>query len=1255
MRIVIDMQGAQTSSRLRGIGRYSFSLIEAMVRNRGEHEIVLALSGQFPDSIEPIRAQFAGLLPAESIRVWHAPGPILEADPHNKTRRESAELIREAFLASLQPDVLHVISLFEGYVDNAVTSIGRFDQTTPVSVSFYDLIPYLYEEQYLKPDPFYKQYYLRKLEQLRRADLLLAISESSRHEVIDALAYPDDQVVNVSTAADAHFQPLEISAETRATILAKFHITRPFVMYTGATDSRKNVEGLIRAYALLPESLRMQHQLVITGAMQERDKRRLEELADTHYLVPGELLLAGFVSDADLLLLYNLCKMFAFPSWHEGFGLPALEAMACGRAVVGSDATSLPEVIGRADALFDAKNDKSMAEKITEVLRDDAYRAELEQHGIKQAKLFSWDISAKRAIAALERLHAGHQAKKAARATLATTAKKKLAYVSPLPPERTGIANYSAELLPALREHYDITLIVKEDGQQVPDNLRDLPLHSSVWFDAHAGSFDRIVYQIGNSPFHTHMLGLMQRHPGVLVLHDFFVCSMLAAEELAQRHPTMWSEELYHSHGYHALVQRYADHGVDLAKDKFPCNLGLLQAAAGVIVHSAHSQRLTADWYGPRAADNLRCIPHLRQAWQVEDREAARRAARATLGIAADSFLVCSFGFIGPTKLSHRLLDAWLRSRLAGDRQCVLVLVGENHGGDYGMQLNRRIHESGSQDRIRIAGWTEMKDYELYLQAADIGVQLRSVSRGETSGAVLDCMNHGLPTIVNAHGSMADLSDQATWKMADEFDDADLVDALQTLRSNNERREEISRAALNLIATQHAPAYCAQQYAQAIEELQPLAANSVSRLIDRLGETLHGTNNDATFRKLANAISLSISPTPRLPQLMVDVSTICRSDLQTGIERVVRAQLSQLLANPPHGYRVEPVYLHTDGGTPHYRYARHYTHGLLGIPPYIALDSAVDTCAGDVFYGADFCPGQVITAAASGIYREWRQQGVKISFLIHDILPVTRPEFFPEHAGDTHAQWIGSISDYADHLICISQAVADETQAWLREKGIQPGADFPILHHGADISASFPTTGLPPDAYKVQDAMRAVPSFLMVGTIEPRKGHLQALQAFEKLWALGSPAMLVIVGREGWTGLPPHLRRSIPETVSSVRNHPELGKRLIWLSDISDEYLEKIYAASTCLLFASEAEGFGLPLIEAAKFGRAIVARDIPVFREIAGEHAYYFDGLNPDDLAHALRNWLALQANGSAPQSTGMPWASWAQNAAQLGKLLSM
>ncbi len=155
---------------------------------------------------------------------------------------------------------------------------------------------------------------------------------------------------------------------------------------------------------------------------------------------------------------------------------------------------------------------------------------------------------------------------------------------------------------------------------------------------------------------------------------------------------------------------------------------------------------------------------------------------------------------------------------------------------------------------------------------------------------------------------------------------------------------------------------------------------------------------------------------------------------------------------------------------------------------------------------------------------------------------------------------------------------------------------------------------------------------------------MQTLAAFEQLWKMGRDVNLVIVGRHGW-----HMEAF----VERLKGHPELGQRLHWPSDVSDEYLDQIYATSTCLLAPSEGEGFGLPLIEAARHGLSILARDLSVFREVAGVHASYFSGLESTALAISVQDWLGLKAKGQVPQSTNMPRQTWAQSTAQLMKVL--
>ncbi len=240
-----------------------------------------------------------------------------------------------------------------------------------------------------------------------------------------------------------------------------------------------------------------------------------------------------------------------------------------------------------------------------------------------------------------------------------------------------------------------------------------------------------------------------------------------------------------------------------------------------------------------------------------------------------------------------------------------------------------------------------------------------------------------------------------------------------------------------------------------------------------------------------------------------------------------------------------------------------------------------------------------------------------------------------------HAEWLHVISQF-DGAICISRSVANELTDWQLARGLKRLRPFKIgwFHLGADIENSFPTRGLPDDANNVLEELARRPTFVTVGTVEPRKGQAHVLGAFELLWRANIDANIVIVGKQGWM---------VEALVSNVRHHPELSKRLFRLEGISDEYLEKVYEASTCLIAASEGEGFGLPLIKAAQHKLPIIARDIPVFHEVAGEHAFYFQGMEPANLADALKDWLNLHATNQHPKSDGMPWLTWKESAQQL------
>jgi len=841
--------------------------------------------------------------------------------------------------------------------------------------------------------------------------------------------------------------------------------------------------------------------------------------------------------------------------------------------------------------------------------------------------------------------------------SLAPTADRKrrlrLAYVSPLPPARSGIADYSAELLPALGRYYEIDIIIEQASLSATWISSHYEVRDAKWLQDNPELYDRVLYHFGNSSNHQHMFNLLTKVPGIVVLHDFYLGDVLNYLEAYADDNFACQRALYKSHGYGALATRSLSGQFAKVAEQYPANLEVLQLAQGVIVHSHHSKQLANTWYGPQLAEHWSVIPLLRLPNSQMDRIAARQA----LGLQQSDFLVCSFGLMGPTKLNHRLLQAWLDSVLANDETCTLVFVGEDPATEYGAQIKLAVQASALQHRIHISGWTEPTRYRQYLMAADLAVQLRTNSRGETSAAVLDCLNYGLPTIINAHGSLAELSPDVVCMLADDFEDEALTQALETLRQDVNRRQTLGQIGREYIQTLHAPDICADQYRLAIESHHAAASLSAQAFAEatRALKSVTGTQpTDAQFIPIAQTLARQLKPIRPSQQLLVDVSATCKKDLKTGIQRVVRALVWSLIQSPPEGFRVEPVYLKCDTGIWHYCYAREWTSQALGISSDWLPDDPVDSNSGDVLLIADFTSGLAVAASQAGVFSSLQASGVRVHFFVYDLLPIHLPHCFPPGEFG-FSEWLNTLTATVDSAICISQAVAQDLQNWMATVGPQRERPLGIdwFHLGADLVNSIPTTGLAQNASQILHALQATPSFLMVGTIEPRKGYLQTIQAFTQLWQSGVNINLVIVGHEGWTGLPNDQRQTIPQIVRLIKTHPELGKRLLWLKDASDEYLTQLYSHSVCLIAASLGEGFGLPLIEAAQQGLPIIARDLTIFREVAGDSAFYFKGFDPQDLAQAIQAWLVKKADNQQPQSQSIAWLTWEQSTKRVIEVL--
>lgn len=368
-------------------------------------------------------------------------------------------------------------------------------------------------------------------------------------------------------------------------------------------------------------------------------------------------------------------------------------------------------------------------------------------------------------------------------------------------------------------------------------------------------------------------------------------------------------------------------------------------------------------------------------------------------------------------------------------------------------------------------------------------------------------------------------------------------------------------------------------------------------------------------------------------QLLVDVSVIHQNDARTGIQRVVRSLLLQLLQTPPVGYRVLPVFATRGHG---YCYA---SLNFLQQPAHVqnAVGRPVQAHGGDLFLGLDLAAHLLPRHQAQMIH--WKRSGVKVHVLVYDLLPLQHPEWFNPKTTRNFKRWIRWLAVYADSAICISETVKLELRTRLNTRfGLLPTAlPASTITLGADIAASVPSLGLPDDAEFLLAKLRLAPTVLIVGTLEPRKGHAQAVAAFDQLWRRGVAVNLVIVGRPGW---------KTEALQQSLRGHPRNHNRLFWLEDASDELLQCLYVLSQGVLVTSQAEGFGLPLVEAVLHNKPVLARDLPVFREIDLPGITFFSGESTASLVTALTAWLQkTRREGVANQSV----PTWQAAAEQL------
>lgn len=390
----------------------------------------------------------------------------------------------------------------------------------------------------------------------------------------------------------------------------------------------------------------------------------------------------------------------------------------------------------------------------------------------------------------------------------------RIAYFSPLPSQKSGIADYSENLLPALLQHWDITLFVEQAHVELQAEIGRLPIRA---VDSFRGLIDEqynmCVYQIGNNiNFHKRIFETLLRCPGIVVLHDPNLHAFHLDYAMQQKCPR---SQLVRDCGF-----GYRDEGVNYARqvlsidgsrqdELYPLSTRIAQVSIGVIVHSEHARQMVLrDDPGAQVAVTQQPVSLLR-------RTISKSLAKEQLGLPAEAILLSSFGYASPNKHIHSVIEILPELRVSFPA-VHYAIVGQPIAG---YELAKQIRDLGLEQFVHLTGYANKEIYTSYLLATDIGINLRFPTTGETSAALLGMMAAGIPCIVADVDAFSELPDDAVVKLKPGAAiEESLSQVLATLIRKPEWRELLSEGAQQYILSQADPANVAAKYADFVAE-----------------------------------------------------------------------------------------------------------------------------------------------------------------------------------------------------------------------------------------------------------------------------------------------------------------------------------------------------------------------------------------------------------------------------------------------------
>ena len=956
------------------------------------------------------------------------------------------------------------------------------------------------------------------------------------------------------------------------------------VLFIGGPDERKNLDAAVAAFVTLRAEGRPTLQLAVAGGYPQDWRERVR--ARCGHAAAGILFLDR-LSDDELADWHAHARATVIASRAEGFSLPVIECIASGGLAVASDIPVHRELLADPGLRFDPDRPDQLAAILGRVIGTTGERSRLAAGQRATATRFT-------AAAVGDRFWNAFSARflPARIGGPAPRRRRSIAFVTPFPPDRTGVADYSLRCVEALARHVDVDVYTDQPQPTVTAAVRQFhPITAAAWLRP---DYDATIAVVGNSSFHTRIIELHRRFGGPCIVHDNRLAELTAwwkgpehLRSVAERtlgrgvRPEEVSGWLADPGGLPTL---FYDEILDAARP-------LLVHSRGIQEHVRRLERVEAD-YLPF------CV--YRRFTGADISADARCTARRALGVPDDEAMIVTLGIVDAVKSPAVCVDA-VAALVRRGIPARLHFVGECSDPTR-EALEQRAREAGIGGRLAFtAGWLDEAGYRRFVVAADAGVQLRNHFFGGLSGALMDCVAAGLPTVANDDLAAAVEAPAYVARVPDRPSPEAVAAGLEACltRGADRSRHEPAREAF-------AAAHGFDAYARA--------------LLDAVFDRPRGRSADATVTSGKPVPGAS----PRVPRVFVDASYTGSAPAHSGVARVVTRtseSISDVAARR--------------GWTAHRVAAREGR--------FVVTDDA-DAAVPVRFSRDDIL---LLPDAYWAFPDVWpaveraRVAGAMAVPLVYDLIPLKHPEIYGIDGARLLRRYLDAVMRHADLVATISTAVAEELAAETRgDRFLRSGPAILPWRLGCDLPA---TDGCIRDGVAKLFRDRLPDSaYLVLGALEPRKNHAFILDAFRRLWADPATAhvKLAIMGRPG------HAAAGI---LRAIRSDRRFGDRLVLLDDCDDAEVDHAYRHARGLVFASIAEGFGLPLVEALRHGQTVFASDLPIHREVGVDDCRYFALDSAAALADLLRDHEAEHAGRGVPRRVVRQPLTWTEAAAHL------